>query len=122
MEDLTHALQSPEADRELFQRLCNRHELRLVLSTAEEASRLTHAQQQAWGTSGLRPHELRAILHAMSHVAVVNGKPAVQFREQLKARVRELPPPTDSGQLAATGRSALVAAAAAAAGGGVLRL
>ena len=63
-----------------------------MLSTQVEAAKITHAQQQAWGTNGLRPQELRAILHALTHTAVVTGRPAVQFKEQLKQKVRELPP------------------------------
>ena len=46
----------------------------------------------AWGTSGLSAQELRAVLHAVT-INPVSGKPAVQFRELLKAKVKELPPP-----------------------------
>ena len=69
---LTATLQAPDAPAhaELFKRLCNRHELRLILMTQQEASRLMHSEQQAWGTSGLKPIELRSILHAISHVVV----------------------------------------------------
>ena len=63
-----------------------------MLSTQAEANRLTQAQQMAWGTSGLKPVELRAISHAVGHVVSVTGKPAAQFKEQLRAKVRELPP------------------------------
>ena len=90
---LAAALSAPEVHPQTFRRLCNRHELRLILATPAEASRLTHAQQQAWGTGGLQPEELRALVHALCHVISVTGKPAVQFKEQLQARVRQLPPP-----------------------------
>jgi len=110
---LTATLQAPDAPAhaELFKRLCNRHELRLILMTQQEASRLMHSEQQAWGTSGLKPIELRSILHAISHVLVLNGRPALQFKEQLKAKVRELPPP-EEGELKVRNGG----------GGGLLRL
>ena len=60
--------------------------------TSQEARRLTHAQMTAWGTSGLSAQELRAVLQAVP-INPVSGKPAVQFRELLKAKVKELPPP-----------------------------
>ena len=93
---LAAALREPETDPQLFRRLCNRNELRLILSTPEDSSRLTSAQQRAWETSGLLPNELRAILHALSHVCVINSKPAQQFRRRLEAEVEELAPPPES--------------------------
>ena len=79
-----------ESDPELFRRLCNRQELRLVLITQAEASRLGEGEKQAWGTGGLRPAEARAILWAITRVVTVNGKPAAQFKEQLKQKVAEV--------------------------------
>lgn len=90
---LAAALSDPEREPALFQRLCNRHELQLILMTPSELAALTHAQMQAWGTSGLKPHELRAVLHAVQR-SPPNGKPAQQFIRLLKERVGELPPPT----------------------------
>ena len=86
---LTSVLKAPESNPALFQRLANRHELQIVLMTHAEARRLTHSQMQAWGTSGLQPQELRAVLHAITH-APINGKAAVQFKEQLRVKVRDL--------------------------------
>jgi len=93
---LLRSLEAPEVEEAAFKRLANRAELQLVLATQKEASKLTHAQQQAWGTGGLTPIECRAVLHAISHVIVLNGQPAMHFRERLKARVRELPPPSEA--------------------------
>ena len=39
-----------------------------------QVRRLTHAQMTAWGTGGLRPHELRALCHAVSE-SPPTGKP-----------------------------------------------
>eukprot|EP00965_Chrysotila_dentata_P160913 5313419-Pleurochrysis_carterae.AAC.1 len=91
---LTAALRDPESDRATFTRLCNRHELQLVLMTSQEMAGLTQAQMQAWGTSGLQPLELRAVLHALQRTPV-SGKPAAQFIKQLSGRMRELPPPLE---------------------------
>ena len=69
-----------------------------VLMTSQEAARLTHAQMTAWGTGGLTPRELRAVQHALGlNKAAITGRPATQFRELLKARVRDLPPPGPGG-------------------------
>ena len=88
---LAAALQAGGMDgnSELFRRLCNRQELRLVIMTPAEASRLSEADKVAWGTGGLRPHELRAILWAVTRVVPLTGRPAAQFKEQLRAKVRE---------------------------------
>jgi hypothetical protein len=90
---LAAALRDPDTQPELFRRLANRRELQLVLMTRAEAAKLTHAQMTAWGTNGLQPHELRAVLHAVSH-APINGRPAQQFKDQLTAKVYDLPPPS----------------------------
>jgi hypothetical protein len=87
---LTAALRDPQKDPALFQRLCNRRELQLVLMTAHEARSLTQAQMQAWGTGGLEARELRAVLHALRKLKP-QGKPAVQFFQQLTERVNALP-------------------------------
>ena len=79
----------------LFTRLCNRHELQLVLMTSAEVTALTHAQMQAWGTSGLEPHELRGVYHALLR-SPPSGRPAQLFIARLKERVAALPPPADA--------------------------
>lgn len=133
---MAQALREPESNPSLFQRLCNRHELQLVLMTSAEVAALTHAQmqvrqpmscscvrclprcassflvrsshaphprctspQQAWGTGGLRPHELRAVLHALQ-CNPPSGRPAQQFIGLIKEKVAALPPPEDDDESA----------------------
>ena len=91
---LAAAVKDPASDPVGFQRLANRQELQLVMMTSREAARLTYAQMQAWGTGGLQPSELRAVLHAVESKGV-SGKPAQQFKEQLRAKMVDLPPPTN---------------------------
>jgi len=88
---LATALSDPDAHAATFQRLCNRHELQLVLMTSAELRSLTQAQMQAWGTSGLDPLELRAALFSLERNPLP-GKPAQQFVQQLMQRTRALPP------------------------------
>ena len=89
---LADALRDPQADAALFQRLCSRPELTVVLMTPREISALTPAQTQAWGAGGLRPAELRA-LHLVLQRTPPRGAGAsgLQFVRQVAARVSELP-------------------------------
>jgi hypothetical protein len=89
---LTAALDDPDEHPGLFQRLVNRHELHLVLMTAEEMSRLTHGQMATWSTGGLAAHELRALLHAVTGPTAPTGEPARRFMALLQAEVGRLPP------------------------------
>ena len=111
---LAQGLRDPEANPQLFQRLCNRHELQLVLMTSSEVSSLTQAQMQAWGTGGLRPYELRGVLHALQRQPP-SGKPAQQFLSLLREKVAALPPPSDASPSDAEGDAASAAAPALAA-------
>ena len=61
-----------------------------MLMTPKELRALHHTQMQAWGTGGLRPAELRAVLFALQQHPP-SGKPAQQFMQQLAARVKALP-------------------------------
>jgi len=94
-EALAAALRTPEHNPTLFSRLCNRHELQLVLMTSSEMASLSHSQMQAWGTGGLHPHELRAIYFALQR-SPPSGRPAQLFISRLKDRVAALPPPEDA--------------------------
>ena len=89
---LADALRDPQADAALFQRLCSRPELTVVLMTPREISALTPAQTQAWGAGGLRPAELRALHHVLQRTPPRGaGASGLQFVRQVAARVSELP-------------------------------
>jgi hypothetical protein len=89
---LAAALRDANSNRAAFQRLCNRHELQLILMTPAEMAAITQAQMQAWGTGGLQHLELRAALFALQRNPL-SGRPAALFVQLLTAKVRELPPP-----------------------------
>lgn len=89
------ALRNPEQNPSLFTRLCNRNELQVVLMTSSELAGVSQSQVQAWGTGGLEPHELRALLHVLQR-SPPSGRPAQHFIARLKERVVSLPPPEDA--------------------------
>ena len=69
---------------------------------------------QAWGTGGLQPLELRAVLFAL-HRTPVTGKPAQQFMQLLADKVKALPlPDAELAALEAPRRAASGAPSAAA--------
>ena len=55
----------PDEVRALARRVANRSELRLVVAETADVRRMPPGTFVAMGTSGLKPTELRAVLHAM---------------------------------------------------------
>ena len=67
-----------DAARALSKRVANRAELKLVITQPDAVKKMPPGSFVAMGTSGLKPTELRAVLHALIHCKPKRiGRPAV---------------------------------------------
>ena len=87
-------LREGEGDSSEVKRFARRSELQLLTMSADEIRRLSLYQWQNMSCSGLRPPELRCLLHTLTTLAVV-PKHADTFIQRLKANIGAKAPSDD---------------------------
>ena len=81
---------APVGVRDLARRLQNRVEMQLVVLSADGVHRLPPSNWAAMGTGGLKPAEVRAILHAVE-TAAPSGAAATNYIGMLREKVATFP-------------------------------